>query len=270
MTHIIPLLKDLANDQTQQVKTALASTLMKLATIIGSDNTNEHLLPLFVGFLKDECPEVRLNVINTIDTVHSVIGFDSFQNTLMPAVMKLAEDSKWRVRLAILEHMPLIAQQLGKVAFDDKMFDLMVTCLADHVYSIRDAACAQIQRIVDIFGFDWARDTVLPKVFKLAAEQNYLRRMTVLFQINYLMNAKLNTIEMEEIADMCVSVVCNMHRDDVANVRFNVAKTLGTMSDLISKKNLTTVKQALEALSKDNDYDVSYFAHEALDKASKL
>jgi serine/threonine-protein phosphatase 2A regulatory subunit A len=89
------------------VKTALASTMMKLASIIGPENTNEHLLPLFVGFLKDECAEVRLNVINTISTLHSVIGFESFQNTILPAVLKLSEDTKWRVRLAILEHIPL-------------------------------------------------------------------------------------------------------------------------------------------------------------------
>ena len=68
----------------------------------------------------------------------------------------------------------------------------MMTCLADHVFSIREAACTQIQKIVDIYGFEWARDVVLPKVFELAAEQNYLRRMTVLFQINFLMSATLN------------------------------------------------------------------------------
>ena len=84
-----------------------------------------------------------------------------------------------------------IAQQIGKKAFNEKMFDLIITCLADHVYSIRDAACATIQRVVDIFGMEWTRATVLPKVFQLAEEANYLRRMTMLFQINYLMSSKL-------------------------------------------------------------------------------
>ena len=86
-----------------------------------------------------------------------------------------------------------IAKQISRETFkDEKLFDLMMTCLADHVFSIREAACTQIQKIVDIYGFEWARDVVLPKVFELAAEQNYLRRMTVLFQINFLMSATLN------------------------------------------------------------------------------
>lgn len=92
-----------------------------------------------------------------------------------------------------------------------------------------------------------------------------------------------------------------MHKDEVANVKFNVAKTLGSMTSLlrvsfppwfqfelnesrliidclrtvrnlvkISKKNHGTVKSALESLSKDSDIDVSFFANEALEKMAKL
>ena len=49
---------------------------------------------------------------------------------------------------------------------------------------------------------------------------------------------------------MCVTAVCNLHKDDVANVRFNVAKTLGNMTELVSKKHVVNnVRPALEALS---------------------
>ena len=84
-----------------------------------------------------------------------------------------------------------IAGQIGKKQFNDKMFDLVIACLADHVFSIRDAACKTLQQIVDIFGLDWAKQIVMPKVFQLAEEKNYLRRMTMLFQINYLMSSQL-------------------------------------------------------------------------------
>jgi serine/threonine-protein phosphatase 2A regulatory subunit A len=247
--HIIPYLKDLAIDQKfsdphQQVKTALASIIMKLATLIGDEHTQTHLVPLFLVFLKDECAEVRLNIIKNIECVNDVIGFEIFSQTLMPAIIELAEDSKWRVRLAILDHMPLIASKIGKKAFNEKMFDLVIACLADHVFSIRDAACRTLQRIVDIFGLDWAKQIVMPKVFQLAEEKNYLRRMTMLFQVNYLMSSTLK--EKDEIAELCCQPVCTLHKDDVANVRFNVARTLGKMHELVSKKNVqNSVKPAL-------------------------
>ena len=81
------------------------------------------------------------------------------------------------------------------------MFDLVIACLADHVFSIRDAACKTLQQIVDIFGLDWAKQIVMPKVFQLAEEKNYLRRMTMLFQINYLMSSELS--EKVFIQDFC-------------------------------------------------------------------
>jgi len=266
--HIIPYLKDLAIDQKfsdphQQVKTALASIIMKLATLIGDEHTQTHLVPLFLVFLKDDCAEVRLNIIKNIECVNDVIGFEIFSQTLMPAIIELAEDSKWRVRLAILDHMPLIASKIGKKAFNEKMFDLVIACLADHVFSIRDAACRTLQRIVDIFGLDWAKQIVMPKVFQLAEEKNYLRRMTMLFQINYLMNSTLK--EKDEIAELCCQPVCTLHKDDVANVRFNVARTLGKMNELISKKHVqNSVRPALESLAGDSDVDVSYFAKQSL------
>lgn len=266
--HIVPFLKELALDQKysdphQQVKTALASIIMQLATLIGDEHTNTHLVPLFLVFLKDDCAEVRLNIINNIKCVNEVIGFEIFSKTLMPAIIELAEDSKWRVRLAILEHMPLIAGQIGKKQFNDKMFDLVIACLADHVFSIRDAACKTLQQIVDIFGLDWAKQIVMPKVFQLAEEKNYLRRMTMLFQINYLMSSQL--LEKDQIAELCCQPVCALHKDEVANVRFNVARTLGKMNDLITKKNAQNcVRPALETLATDADADVSFFAKESL------
>lgn len=70
---------------------------------------------------------------------------------------------------------------------------------------------------------------------------------------------------------MCVTAVCNLHKDDVANVRFNVAKTLGNMTELVSKKHVVNnVRPALEALSSDSDIDVSYFAKEALQSYLKV
>jgi len=87
--------------------------------------------------------------------------------------------------------------------------------------------------------------------------------MTMLFQINYLMNSTLK--EKDEIAELCCQPVCTLHKDDVANVRFNVARTLGKMNDLLSKKHVqNSVRPALESLAGDSDVDVSYFAKQSL------
>lgn len=51
---LCPFLQELVSDTNQHVKSALASVIMGLSTILGKDNTIEHLLPLFLAQLKDE------------------------------------------------------------------------------------------------------------------------------------------------------------------------------------------------------------------------
>lgn len=69
LQHVLPVIKDLVSDPNQHVKTALASTVMGLAPILGCDLTMDHLLPIYLTLLRDETPEVRLNIISSLDKV---------------------------------------------------------------------------------------------------------------------------------------------------------------------------------------------------------
>ena len=92
------------------VRSALATTIMGLAPVVGRENTTQLLLPLFLRLLRDENSEVRLNIISKLECVNEVIGIDLLSQSLLPAVVDLAEDRQWRVRLAIIEAMPLLAE----------------------------------------------------------------------------------------------------------------------------------------------------------------
>jgi serine/threonine-protein phosphatase 2A regulatory subunit A len=60
--------------------------------------------------------------------------------------------------------------------------------------------------------------------------------------------------------------VLGMANDGVANVRFNVAKTLQKLGPLLDQNTLQQqVKPTLEKLRTDSDGDVQYFAVEALE-----
>ncbi|XP_077563959.1 protein phosphatase PP2A regulatory subunit A isoform X2 [Haemaphysalis longicornis] len=261
MAHVLPCVKDLVADPNQHVKAALASVIMGLSPILGKANTVEHLLPLFLSQLKDECPEVRLNIISNLDCVNEVIGIQQLSQSLLPAIVELAEDAKWRVRLAIIEYMPLLAGQLGVEFFDEKLNALCMTWLVDHVFAIREAATQNLRKLVDKFGRDWAQATVIPKVLAMSRDQNYLHRMTCLFCVNVLAEACGG----EVTARLMLATVLALAADSVANVRFNVAKTLQRIAPLLDPPTLQgQVKPCLEKLNTDADVDVRYFASEAM------
>lgn len=229
-----------------------------LAPLLGKEATIEHLLPLFLHLLKDEFSDVRLNLISKIELVNTVIGIDRLSQALLPAIMELAEDKQWRVRQAIIEYIPLLATQLGVQFFDDKLGALCMSWLGDTVFSIREAATINLKKLTDVFGVEWARTTIIPKVLQMGEHPNYLYRMTTIFAITTMAPSLDTAIIRDTVLDAALQLV----NDPIPNIRFNVAKCLETLAavlasnpegqDLIQRRILPTLRK----LQEDSDADV--------------
>jgi serine/threonine-protein phosphatase 2A regulatory subunit A len=149
----------------------------------------------------------------------------------------------------------------GVEFFDEKLNSLCMTWLVDHVFAIREAATNNLKKLVEKFGIDWAQNTVLPKVLAMSRDQNYLHRMTCLFCINVM----ADVVGAEVTNKVLMPVVATLASDQVANVRFNVAKTLQKLApNLESSCVQSQVKPILDKLNGDSDVDVKYFAQEAI------
>ena len=147
--------------------------------------------------------------------------------------------------------------QLGVEFFNEKLNALCMTWLIDHVFAIREAATNNLKKLVEKFGTDWAQQTIIPKVIAMSRDQNYLHRMTCLFCINVLAEACGPEITERSM----LPTVLNMSADTVANVRFNVAKTLTLVGPKLNTSTMATqVKPCLSKLNDDSDFDVRYFA----------
>ncbi|CRL01713.1 CLUMA_CG014929, isoform A [Clunio marinus] len=247
-------------NQEQIIMTSILPYIKELVSDANQHNIIQHLLPLFLTQLT-EWPEVRLNIISTLDCINDVIGIQQLSQSLLPAIVELAEDSKWRVRLAIIEYMPLLAGQLGQEYFNQKLRDLCFNWLNDHVYAIREAATLNMKKIVQTFGTQWAETNIIPQILVMYKNNNYLHRMTCLFCIN----ALADVVGADAIKRLFLPTIKTLAGDAVANVRFNVAKTLQKISPFLDQATIDAeVKPILEQLNTDADVDVKYFASEAM------
>ncbi|GMK56532.1 hypothetical protein CspeluHIS016_0303720 [Cutaneotrichosporon spelunceum] len=270
LNKLLPCVKELSSDSSQHVRAALAMQISGLAPLLGKDATIEHLLPLFLHLLKDDFSEVRLNLISKLEMVNDVIGIERLSQALLPAIMELAEDKQWRVRQAIIEYIPLLAEQLGVKFFDDKLGALCMSWLGDTVFSIREAATINLKKLTDVFGVDWARTTIIPKVLQMGEHPNYLYRMTTIFAITTMAPSLNTTI----IRDTVLDASLNLVSDPIPNIRFNVAKCLETLAavlandsegqDLVQRRILPTLRK----LQEDSDADVRYFATKAYERTT--
>jgi serine/threonine-protein phosphatase 2A regulatory subunit A len=266
---IIPRVKELASDGSQHVRAALASVIMGLAPTMGKDQTIEQLLPIFLTLLKDEFPEVRLNIIAKLDQVNHVIGVDLLSQELLPAIKDLAEDIHWRVRLAIIEYIPLLASQMGtsflfqKSEADggDQLNALCLQWLSDRVYSIREAAAVNLQKLAEVFGAEWAKTHIMPKVMELMANPHYLYRMSVIKTMTLLAGCVGQELCMTEILPALKAAA----KDRVPNVRFSVAKAFGDIASALDRGVVEgEIKPILNELGGDADADVRFFAQQSI------
>ncbi|KAG1757558.1 ARM repeat-containing protein [Suillus lakei] len=252
------------------VRAALANHISGLAPLLGRDVTIEHLLPLFLHLLKDEFPEVRLNVISKLETVNGVIDIELLSDSLLPAIIELAEDKSWRVRQAIIEYIPLLATQLGKPFFDEQLGNLCMSWLGDTVFSIRESATINLKKLTEVFGVDWAKVQIVPKVMGMGQHPNYLYRMTTVQAITTIAPSLNLAIVQAEI----IGPLLQLAEDPIPNIRFNVAKSLEILATTYGNttEGREFVRQSiipvLEQQKTDSDADVRYFAARALQKAS--
>jgi len=213
--------RDLSQDTSQHVRAALANQISGIAPLLGKDATIEQLLPLFLLLLKDDFPEVRLNIISKLETVNTgtltssfdcyqtnlnitVIGIELLSESLLPAIVELAEDKSWRVRQAIIEYIPLLSNQLGKPFFDEQLGNLCMSWLGDTVYSIREAATVNLKKLTDVFGVDWAKVAIVPKVMGMGSHPNYLFRMTTVQAITVCQTPANLLLNTDHILFVCI------------------------------------------------------------------
>ncbi|KAJ7071020.1 armadillo-type protein [Mycena amicta] len=249
LARIVPCVRDLSQDTSQHVRAALANQISGLAPLLGKESTIEHLLPLFLHLLKDDFPEVRLNIISKLETVNNVIGIELLSETLLPAI-------------AIIEYIPLLANQLGKPFFDEQLGNLCMSWLGD-------TATVNLKKLTEVFGVEWAKVQIVPKIMGMGQHPNYLFRMTTVQAITTIAPSLTLDIVGSEIIDPLLLLAS----DAIPNIRFNVSKSLEILALTYGNTPAgnefvnTRIVPCLEHQKNDQDADVRYFAARALQKA---
>ncbi|EEP77182.1 protein phosphatase PP2A regulatory subunit A [Uncinocarpus reesii 1704] len=286
---LVPAFVKLLKDTEAEVRTAIAGQIPGFCSLLDRETLLNEIMTSIEDLvsdqsqhmLKDDFPDVRLHIISKLELVNNVIGIELLSQSLLPAISQLAEDKQWRVRLAIIEYIPLLASQLGAKFFDEILNNLCLSWLGDSVFSIREAATRNLKKLTEVFGVEWANESIIPKVVAMGQHPNYLYRMTTCFAISTL----APVINLKMIESSVLPVLNRLASDDIPNIRFNVAKSYAVLIDIIqrlpeegtiseleksgqagtpSPRSQVIIQQQimnnLEKLKKDDDVDVRYFA----------
>ncbi|XP_072125790.1 uncharacterized protein [Mobula birostris] len=253
---VMPTLRQAVDDESWHVHYVVADKFSEKT--MGPEIAENDLVPAFQNLLKDCEAEVRAAGANKVKercrATFLAVGFYCRSHPPSPLRLTL------RARTGLSEShrsMRLLSRANGCLQPQGRD-----ECpVGSKVYAIREASTNNLTKLVEKFGKDWAESTIMPKVLAMASDPNYHHRMTTQFCINVLSEA----CGQEITAKHMLPTVLQMAGDQVANIRFNVAKTLQKIGPVLDASTLQNkFKPMLEKLGQDQDMDVKYFAQEAM------
>ncbi|KAJ3432388.1 protein phosphatase 2 (formerly 2a) regulatory subunit a beta isoform-related [Anaeramoeba flamelloides] len=261
-TILVPTLKELIHDNSEYVRVALADSITKLPPIVGKEITSENVVPLYLSLLREESAKIKLSIISNLNYVTEVLGIELIISLLIPSIIGLVKDNNWRIRLSIISYIPTLAPQLDIGYFNENFLEFSLNLLLDYVFTIREAACKNIQDFTRIFGFEWSIKFIFPSLVELSKNENYLFRQTAISCFGLL----IPEYGCEHSKQTIWPELFRMASDPIPNIRLFLVTNLEKLLEYMDKEVFLETKEKLLLLVEDNDSDVIFFAKQLYNK----
>lgn len=212
--------------------------------------------------MKDAATEVRVCVLNHIEIVTKAIGKENTENHIIPALLELTTDKQWRVRYGIAQFFPKFAEVFGKDLYLEKMEKISLDFLVDGVYKIKEQSMQNLVELKNTLGEEWFERIAKEKIREFSRSD----KCSIRIQATFMLRIIHQHIDQDVLNKDLIPVIIGLKDDSVPNIKFNVAKILDELSDVLSRENIFIGKSALNSLKEnDSDEDVKYFAKKSLD-----
>lgn len=218
---VLPALKNAGSDSEQSVRVALASVLLLLSSDLNKHVVADQVVPKFLVLLKDEVPAVRLELFRHIGLMAKCIAPDVLMQSTLPSLCELAANAHWRVRASAIDISLSFAELFNRQA-RETLCKLVFEWSTDKVSAIRYRA---VEAVLELFGRevdkDWLEADLVRPILEFSKIKNYLHRLTCLALIQ-----RVFPLFSVETKKKCWSVLAELAKDPVPNVRMNVCRTL--------------------------------------------
>ncbi|GAA5802111.1 hypothetical protein HPULCUR_007572 [Helicostylum pulchrum] len=261
--YIVPFLESFVNNEDKETRDAISTEIIGISALIGNEGTTHCLLPLFLKLLLDQDPQVKLNMISNLDVIVQAFGSNNLSQHVIPAISSLSKDKDWRTRLTMIELTSFITDLMGKKFFHQQLWNMYIAWLNDPVFSIRKAASINLKSLTGLLGPKFVKQTLLDCLIEMSVQDHHKTRITALFALTSI----AEVLSAQDTIECILPTLLTLAKDAVPNIRFNVAKSLETLTGQLKKTPIykTKVKPVLESLAKDEDHDVLFFAKRAIE-----
>eukprot|EP01116_Phalansterium_solitarium_P018008 TRINITY_DN4602_c0_g1_i2.p1 TRINITY_DN4602_c0_g1~~TRINITY_DN4602_c0_g1_i2.p1 ORF type:complete len:832 (-),score=188.10 TRINITY_DN4602_c0_g1_i2:411-2906(-) len=227
--HLLPILKSLANDATEEDHRVEAALLLgSIATIMGPDQCMESVMPLFTHLADDQCFRVRKAIAGQLGTVCVTVGSVHAAGYVLPIFLKLSGDEIWGVRKGCAESLVGVANVVPLPLRAAKLIPVFEAFMEDKSRWVRGSAMQSMGPFIALFESDLVSPRLVAYFVSMASNAD----PEVVATCAYNFPAVLVTIGGERWPELSVAYV-RMARDPQWKVRQTLAYSLHEVSRIV-------------------------------------
>ena len=272
-TNLLPLFKNISNDNNIHVRSSYANTLLKCIPYFKQDEQLiNNIIPMMNKFLKDEIVEVQYATIENLDKIILLSKNDEsiIEKYIMPIIKEgMSEEKKWRFRYIIADNILKIISDIDKKIIETYFLNVIFKLFGDHAYDIRILIWKIIEKLANIMDNNFMEI----KIWELQKEQmkssNYILRISAMKSIEYLKKYYNKEFIINTIIP---HIVTNLKGDKIPNVKFSACEVLASLVIFLDKeeKSKKFVEDFLKGFLNDKDEDVVFFSKNAFNELQKI
>uniref|UniRef100_A0A2K6G3B6 Protein phosphatase 2 scaffold subunit Abeta n=1 Tax=Propithecus coquereli TaxID=379532 RepID=A0A2K6G3B6_PROCO len=266
-SEIVPLFTNLASDEQDSVRLLAVEACVSIAQLLSQDDLEALVMPRLRQAAEDKSWRVRYMVADKFSELQKAVGPKITLNDLIPAFQNLLKDCEAEVRAAAAHKVKELCENLPiegrETIIMNQILPYIKELVSDTNQHVKSSLASVIMGLSTILGKENTIEHLLPLFLAQLKDEGV-----------EFFDEKLNSLCMAWLVDHCgqeittkqmLPIVLKMAGDQVANVRFNVAKSLQKIGPILDTNALQgQVKPVLQKLGQDEDMDVKYFAQEAI------
>ncbi|OMJ76495.1 hypothetical protein SteCoe_24117 [Stentor coeruleus] len=174
VSDIIPDLRNLAQDEQDQVRTLCIDSLIEVAKLLSKEENKLHTLPLILVIGDDKSWKVRYHFAQKFPVVAEALGRDITESSLIQTFVQLLRDNEADVKTTALDSLKSTLHFISRDRVQTLVFPIIESIVSDNSLppKVKKNCAAAVADLGASLGKDFASSKLMPIVMSLINDEN--------------------------------------------------------------------------------------------------
>ncbi|OMJ90390.1 hypothetical protein SteCoe_7309 [Stentor coeruleus] len=182
VSDIIPDLRNLAQDEQDQVRTLCIDSLIEVAKLLSKEENKLHTLPLILVIGDDKSWKVRYHFAQKFPAIAQALGKDITESSLIQTFVQLLRDNEADVKTTALESLRSTLHFISRDRVQTLVFPTIEGVVEDNSLppKVKKNCAAALSDLGGSLGKDFACTKLMPIVLSLINDDNYEVKLNII------------------------------------------------------------------------------------------